>query len=76
METRRVARSIRLKSVKTKMISDKNAGKVSIEEKIPCAVCRNGVGSNSILSQFCRCWVHKISSYIRTTLKDQSKFKF
>ena len=42
---------------KTKMmISCENAGtgKVALEGKFPCAVCRKGVGSNSILCQFSR----------------------
>ena len=47
---------------KTKMmISCENVGtgKVALEGKFPCAVYRKGVGSNSILCQFCRCLVDK-----------------
>ena len=37
-------------NVKTKkMISSEKAGKVTIKAKFPCVVCRNDVGSNSIL---------------------------
>ena len=52
-------------------LSIENAGKVTIEGKFPCAVCRKGIGSNSILSQFCRCRVHKRCSGIR--IKPPSK---
>ena len=41
------------------MISGENGGKITVEGKFPGVVCRKGVGSNSILCQFCRCWVHK-----------------
>ena len=45
---------------KTKMmISNENAGKVTIEGKFSYSVCRKDVGSNSILCQFCKCLVHK-----------------
>ena len=47
--------------------------KVTIEGRFPCAVCRNGVESNSTLCQFCRCWVHKRCSGIRGKLKEDSK---
>ena len=57
------------------MISGENAGKVTIKGKFLCAVCRKDVGSNSILCQFCRCWVHKRCSGIRGKLKVDSKFK-
>ena len=54
---------MRVNVKKTKMvISSKNNGKVTVEGKFPCAVCRKGIGSKSILSnliQFCRCWVKK-----------------
>ena len=48
-------------------LSIENAGKVTIEGKFPCAVCRKGIGSNSILCQFCKCRVHKRCSGIRIT---------
>ena len=57
------------------MISSENAGKVTVESKISCAVCRKDVCSNSILGQFCRCWLHKRYSGIRDKLKEDSKFK-
>ena len=57
------------------MISSENAKMVIMEGKFPCAVCRKGVVINSILCQFCRCWVHKGCSGIRGKLKEDSKFK-
>ena len=55
------------------MSSDDNAGKVTEEGKFPCVVCRKIVGSNSILCQFCRCWVNMKHSCIRGKLKENSK---
>ena len=57
------------------MTSSKNAWNVSVEDKFPCAVCREGVGSNSIISQICRCWVDKRFSGIKGKLKGDSRFK-
>ena len=48
----------------TMMISSENAGNATIAGKFPCAVCRKGVGINSILCQFCRHWVHERCSGI------------
>ena len=39
-------------------------------------MCRKGLVSDRILRQFCRCWVHRIWSGIRGTLKEDSKFKY
>ena len=47
---------LRVNFKKAKMIiSSENPGKITIEATFPCAVCRKGVGSNSIICQFCRC---------------------
>ena len=56
------------------MIGSEYAGKVTIEGKFLCAVCRKSVGSNLILGQFCRCWVYKKCSGSKGKLED-SKFK-
>ena len=56
------------------LISSENAAKVTGEGKFPCAVCKNRVGSNSILCQFCRCWVHKRCRDIRGKLKENDTF--
>ena len=61
---------------KTKTItSSENAEKVTEEGKFPCVVCRKDVGSNSILCQFCRCWLGNKCSDIRGKLKENSKRK-
>ena len=54
------------------VISSENAVTVSVEGKFPIAVCRQCVGSNSILFQFCRRWVHKRCTGIRGKLKEDS----
>lgn len=48
------------------MKSENNAGKIIEEGKFSYAFC----GSNSILSQFCSCWVHKRRSSIGGKVKE------
>ena len=57
------------------MISSENAEKVAVEVKFHCAVCREGVGINSILCQISSCWLHKRCGGTRGKLKEDSKFK-
>ena len=38
--------------------------------EFPCAVCRSGVGSNSIFSNSCKHWVHKKCSGLKRLTKD------
>ena len=38
--------------------------------EFPCAVCRTGVGSNSIFCNCCKHWVHKKCSGIKRLIKD------
>ena len=57
------------------MISSEKAEKVAIEVKFHCAVCREGVGINSILCQICRYWLHKRCGGTRGKLKEDNKFK-
>ena len=57
------------------MINCKNAVKVAMEGKSPCATYRKSVSSKFILYPFCRCWVHKTCSGIRGKLKKNSEFK-
>ena len=38
--------------------------------KFPCAVCRTGVGSNSIFCNGCKHWVHKKCSGLKRLTKD------
>ena len=39
-------------------------------DEFPCAVCRTGVGSNSILCNGCKYWVHKKCSRLKHLTKD------
>ena len=57
------------------MTCSENAVKVTEEDKLPGAVCRKGVGSNSIPCQFCRCLVSNRCSGIRSNLKENWNFK-
>ena len=57
------------------VISKKNAVKVKVGGKFPFVVWRKSVSNNSILFQFCRCWVHKRCICIRVKLKEDIKFK-
>ena len=47
------------------IINFENVGKITEKGKFPCAVCRKGVGSNSILCQSSGCWLHNKFSVIR-----------
>ncbi len=54
---------------KTKvMASGKACGEVERTGKWPCAVCRKGVGVNSIQCTMCAEWVHQKCSGLRGTL--------
>ena len=54
------SKRLRVKVKKRRIvISSENVGKVTAGGKFPCVLCKKGVCSNSILFQFCRCWVHK-----------------
>ena len=69
------SKGLRVK-VKTKMIiGSESTGKVIMQAKFPRAASRKRVGSNSILCQLSRCWVHKRWSGIRSKLKEDRKFK-
>lgn len=57
------------------MTCSENAVKVTEEDKLPGAVCRKGVGSNSIPCQFCRCLVSNRCSGIRSNLRENWNFK-
>ena len=62
---------------KTKIIiSSENAGKVTEEDELLCAVCRKDLDSNSILCQIWWFRLHEECSGIRGKLKEDSKVKF
>ena len=63
-------KGLRVNVDKTKtMISRADGGTAVVEGEWPCAVCRKGVGSNSILCGVCNKWVHKRCSGIRGRLQ-------
>ena len=70
------ARGLKVNTGKTKvLISGVGEGSVEKRGRWPCAVCRKGVGSNSILCKSCNCWVHKRCSGIRGRLQVVPDFK-
>ena len=44
-------------------------------EQAETRICRKGLGSNSMLCQFSRCWVYKRSSGFKGKLKEDNNFK-
>ena len=65
---------LRVSVKKTKIvIRSENAVQVSVEGQFPIAVCRECVGSNSILCQFC---IRKRCTGSRGKLKEDSCCKF
>ena len=71
------SKGLRVNVKKTKKIitDGGNSAKVTMEGRFPCAAYKNGVGINSILCQFCRCWVYKRYNSIGGKLKKDNKFK-
>ena len=59
---------------KTK-ISGKNLLSLRDSGKHPCGVCREGVGSNSILCCVCQLWIHKKCSGIKGKLTAETLYK-
>ena len=60
---------------KTKfMVSGVGLDTLSDSGKDPCAVCRKGVGSNSIFCGRCEHWVHKRCSGVKGKLKNDPDF--
>ena len=67
------SKGLRVNVTKIKMmISSENVGKVTMEGNFPWLLVK-GVGSNSILNQFCMCCLHERCSGIRGKLKEDSK---
>jgi hypothetical protein len=63
------AKGLKVNIEKTKvMTSGKGSGELEKSGKWPCAVCRKGVGVNSIQCTKCYKWVHKICSGVRGSL--------
>ena len=60
---------------KTKvMVSGRNVGEPKEEGHFPCAICKKGVGSNSIYCKSCKHWVHKRCSGIKGKLASGQEY--
>ena len=69
------AKGLRVNMPKTKvMICAADSNPLKDSGKYPCAVCRMGTGSNSILCNGCNFWVHKKCSGIKGKLKPDPEF--
>ena len=70
------AKGLRVNMKKTKiMVSGPNLNTLKDSGRYPCAVCRSGVGKNSILCHGCKLWVHKKCSHIEGRLTDDPTFR-
>ena len=64
-------KGLRVNAGKTKiMICGTGLGLLQSSGEFPCAVCRTGVGSNSIFCNGCKHWVHKKCSGLKRLKKD------
>lgn len=71
METK----GLRVNVGKTKvMVSEVGGGSVTESGQWPCAVCKKGVGRNSIKCNVCSLWVHGRCSGIRGRLREDVAF--
>ena len=69
------AKGLRVNAGKTKVMQCRVSRFQSEDSgKLPCGVCRKGVGDNSILCVECRGWVHKRCSGISGKLKSNVDF--
>ncbi|ESN99468.1 hypothetical protein HELRODRAFT_163018 [Helobdella robusta] len=63
-------KGLRINMNKTKVMCCKvRTGQVENSAKWPCAVCKTGVGENSIICSACKKWVHKRCSGLIGSLK-------
>ena len=56
------------------MVSGPGLDLLRDSEALPCAVCRSGVGVNSIQCLQCMCWVHKKCSGVRGRLAEDPDY--
>ena len=64
-------KGLRVNAGKTKiMICGMGLDFLQSSGKFPCAICRTGVGSNSIFCNGCKHWVHKKCSGLKCLKKD------
>ena len=70
------AKGLRVNVKKTKiMVSGNNLNTLKDSGKDPCAVCRSGVGANSIQCNGCSLWVHKKCSGVQGSLSNVTNFE-
>ena len=70
------SKGLKVNMGKTKvMISGKDLHTLQTSGKYPCAVCRKGVGKNSIFCSGCSFWVHKKCSSIPGRLVEDPDFR-
>ena len=68
-------KGLKVNMAKTKvMVCRRDAGQVEERGKYPCSVCHKGVGSNSILCQQCKKWVHGKCSGVKGKLEGTVDF--
>ena len=68
-------KGLRVNMKKTKfLVSGAGLNVLKDSGKFPCAVCRKGVGANSICCSSCQFWVHKKCSGIRGRLSTDPEF--
>ena len=71
LEGSKEKKGLRVNAGNTKiMIWDTGLELLQSSGKFPCAVCRTGVGSNSIFCNGCKHWVHKKCSGLKRLTKD------
>ena len=64
-------KGLRVNASKTKiMICGTGLNQLQDSGNFPCAVCRTGVGSNSIFCSSCKHWVHKKCSGLKRLTED------
>ena len=64
-------KGLRVNAGKTKiMICGTGLDLLQSSGEFPCAVCRNGVGSNSISCKGCKHWVHKKCNGLKPLTED------
>ena len=69
-------KGLRINMGKTKvMVCQAKSGQVMDSGRWPCAICKKGVGSNSIQCSKCKKWIHKKCSGLKKKLKQDSQFQ-
>ena len=68
-------KGLHVNTKKTKfMVSDVDHSLLRDSGAYPCAVCRSGVGANSICCSVCSLWVHKKCSGIVSRIRPDAEY--